>query len=73
MQDVRIRFTKSGSSTVFGNFADGDLLTCSAAAAKHFVEDASCAEYVEPQSQASAPAAAEPAAKKPAAPKAKRA
>lgn len=53
---VQIKFTKPGASSVFGAFAPGDLLRCSADAARHFVEDAACAMYVEPQPTAQAPA-----------------
>lgn len=46
---VQITFIKSGSSSQFGNFAPGDKLRCGAEAARHFVEDASCAVYTEKQ------------------------
>lgn len=52
---VQIKFTKPGASSVFGAFAPGDLLRCSVEAARHFVEDAACAVYVEPQPTAPAP------------------
>ena len=42
-----IRFTRTGSSAVFGNFGPGDRLRCSEADARHFVCDALAAEYVE--------------------------
>lgn len=45
---VQIKFTKPGASSVFGNFAPGDLLRCSAEQARHFVRDAQCAVYVDP-------------------------
>lgn len=48
---VQIIFTIGGSSSTFGNFAAGDTLRCSAAEARHFVEEAGCARY------ATAPAA----------------
>lgn len=66
---AHIKFNTRGSSAAFGNFAPGDLLVCSDAQAKHFVEDAQCATYVD-TAPAEAPAAA-PAEKK-AAPKAAR-
>ena len=53
---VQIKFTKPGASSVFGAFAPGDLLRCSADAARHFVEDAACAVYVQVQAAAEAPA-----------------
>lgn len=55
---VQIKFTKNGCSSAFGNFGPGDLLRCSADQARHFVEDAECAQYVEraAQSQPAAPA-----------------
>ncbi len=42
-----IKFTAGGSSATYGNFAPGDLLRCPEAAAKHFVEEARCAEYAD--------------------------
>lgn len=53
---VQIIFTARGSSQVTGNFAPGDSLRCSAEQAQHFVEDAKCARYAEPPSDASEPA-----------------
>lgn len=44
----QIKFTANGSSSVYGNFGPGDLLRCSDAEARHFVEDAQCAKYVQP-------------------------
>ena len=41
-----IEFTAQGSSSVFGNFGPGDRLRCSAEHARHFVEEAQCARYV---------------------------
>ena len=43
---LEIEFTCTGSSAIFGNFATGDRLRCSAAHARHFVEQAHCARYV---------------------------
>jgi hypothetical protein len=52
----QIKFTHTGHSAAFGSFQAGDLLRCSAAAARHFVVDAGCAEYVgQKPLQASAP------------------
>lgn len=45
-----IRFNTRGSSSAFGNFAPGDILTCGDAEAAHFVDEACCATYVEDQS-----------------------
>jgi len=42
-----IEFTAQGSSSVFGNFGPGDRLRCSAEHARHFVEEAQCARYVQ--------------------------
>lgn len=49
-----IQFTAQGSSSVFGNFGPGDLLRCSAEHARHFVEEAQCARYVQDPDQAQA-------------------
>jgi hypothetical protein len=45
----QIEFTASGSSSVFGNFAPGDVLRCGAEEARHFVEEVKCAKYVDAQ------------------------
>jgi hypothetical protein len=45
---VQIQFTASGSSSAFGNFAPGDLLRCSEAQARHYVDEARCAKYTQP-------------------------
>ena len=42
---VQIVFTASGSNSITGNFAPGDVLRCSAEQARHFVADAQCARY----------------------------
>ena len=42
---VQIKFTVGGANSVCGGFSAGDMLRCSAAMAKHLVEDAKCAEY----------------------------
>lgn len=44
---VQIIFTASGSSSVTGNFAPGDVLRCSAELARHLVEEAQCARYAD--------------------------
>ena len=63
---VQIKFTRSGSSQAFGNFGPGDLLRCSAAAARHFVNDVACAVYVQatPPAAAADPEQAAPARKR---------
>lgn len=60
---VQIKFTKNGSSSAFGNFGPGDVLRCSADQARHFVEDAQCAQYVE-RADAQPPADDKPAPRK---------
>jgi hypothetical protein len=72
----QIKFTHTGHSAAFGSFQAGDLLRCSDAAARHFVVDAGCAEYVgqapAQDAQASAPTPT-PGASAPAAKRARRA
>lgn len=53
---AQIKFNSFGSTAAFGNFAPGDLLVCSDEQAKHFVEDAQCATYVQVQQSSQAPA-----------------
>ncbi len=53
---VQIKFIARGSSSVTGNFAPGDLMRCSAEHARHLVDEAQCAVYVE----AAVPADAQP-------------
>lgn len=55
---IQIEFITSGSSTVFGNFGPRDRARVKPDMAKHLVEEARCARYVE-QQQASAPVAAD--------------
>lgn len=43
---VQIKFTHFGSSSLCGNFAPGDVLRCSAEAARHLVDEVGCAKYV---------------------------
>lgn len=48
MTTKTVRFTSGGSSSTFGNFAPGDVLRgISAEHARHLVEDARCAVYVD--------------------------
>jgi len=42
-----IKFTASGCSATYGNFAPGDLLRCPEAAARHFVDEARCADWAD--------------------------
>ena len=72
-----IKFKRSGSSAVFGNFAPGDTLRCSDNVARHFVEDAQAADYLEDAQASAQPAPATPqpqaGATRPAAKRARRA
>jgi hypothetical protein len=62
---VQIEFTQGGSSSVFGNFGPGDRLRCSAEHARHFVEQACCAKYIQPLAAGQPEAKARPRARKP--------
>lgn len=44
---VHIQFTTNGSSTVLGNFGPGDRIRVKPDMARHLVEEARCAKYVE--------------------------
>ncbi len=58
---VQIKFTASGSSSLTGNFAPGDTLRCGLEHAKHLVEEAQCAVYLDkPPAEAQAEAKAAP-------------
>ncbi len=61
-----IKFTASGCFAPIGNFAPGDILRCSEEVARHLVEAARCAAYVQPPAAPVAPpepaAVVEPAA-----------
>ncbi len=46
MSQREIKFRTTGCNAIFGNFSSGDVARVSAELAKHFVEDAGCAEYV---------------------------
>lgn len=62
---VQVKFTTFGSCTAIGGFAPGDIARVSPDMAKHLVEEARCAKYVEqPKPQASAPIAEEPQPRK---------
>ena len=43
----QIKFTAAGASSATGSFWPGDTLRCSAEQARHFVEDAKCAKYID--------------------------
>lgn len=43
----QIKFTASGASSAFGAFAPGDVVRCDASLAKHFVEEAHAARYLD--------------------------
>lgn len=59
---VQVKFTVLGCCSAIGNFEPGDTARVSAAMAKHLVEEARCAKYVEqPQP---APVAEEPQPRK---------
>lgn len=70
---VRIKFKATAWSSEFGSFGAGDLFTCTPEQARHFVEDAQAADYVQPpEPLADAPttdAAADASSVAPAAPK----
>ena len=46
---VQIKFTTFGATSAGGSFAPGDLMRCSASMARHLVEEAKCAAYVQPK------------------------
>ena len=51
----QIKFTTSGATSATGGFGPGDTLRCDEAFARHLVEEARCAKYID------APPPAEPA------------
>jgi|SoimicmetaTmtLPB_FD_contig_71_31154_length_765_multi_2_in_0_out_0_2 hypothetical protein len=55
---VQVKFTVFGCCSAIGNFEPGDTARVSAEMAKHLVEEARCAKYVE------APVAPEPKPRK---------
>lgn len=59
---VQIKFTTFGATSAGGSFAPGDVLRCGEDLAKHLVEQAQCAKYVEAQQPA--PAVADEATKR---------
>ena len=58
---VQIKFLVGGANSVCGGFVAGDILRCSAAFAKHLVEEVKCAKYTD----VPAPAVETPAPQKP--------
>lgn len=44
---VQIKFTTFGATSAGGSFGPGDLMRCSQDMARHLVEEAKCAQYVE--------------------------
>ena len=53
---TRIRFTAQGSNSLLGGFSPGDLATVGRDFARHLVEEARVAEYLEaPQSATAEP------------------
>lgn len=44
---VQIVFTAQGSNSLLGNFAPGDRMRCSAAHARHLVEEVRCARFAD--------------------------
>lgn len=44
----KIKFTTNGANSLIGGFAAGDVLVCSAALARHLVDEARCARYADP-------------------------
>jgi hypothetical protein len=61
---VQIKFTTFGATSASGSFGPGDVLRCSPEMARHLVEDAKCAKYVEAQQPAPAAPVAEEAPKR---------
>ena len=54
---MRIKFKRFGSNTAVGSFQPGDVLTCGDAMARHLVEEAKVAEFMEPKAE---PVSAQP-------------
>lgn len=46
---VQIKFTTFGATSAGGSFAPGDLMRCHEDMAKHLVDEAKCAVYVQPK------------------------
>ena len=54
---VQVKFITFGATSAGGSFAPGDVLRCSEDTARHLVEEAKCAKYVQsPKPQAEAEA-----------------
>ena len=56
---VAVKFKTFGATSAGGSFAPGDIMRCDAELAKHLVDEAQCAEYLD-----AAPAQPEDAAGK---------
>lgn len=56
---VQVRFKTQGANSLLGGFSSGDVARVNAEFARHLVEEAKVADYVNP-SDASQPAAEEP-------------
>lgn len=57
---VQIKFKRTGSHSVYGNFAAGDVIRCDKALAEFYVRDG-VAKYTEAPVETPAPAAVEEA------------
>lgn len=51
---VQIRFIRQGANSLIGGFSSGDLARVSEVFARHLVEEAGVAEYVQAQQSAAA-------------------
>ena len=55
---VQIKFKRTGSHSIYGNFAAGDVIRCDAALAEFYVRDG-VAKYTEAPAETHAPVAEE--------------
>lgn len=53
---TRIEFIRGGSNTILGDFAPGDVFRAPSALARHLVEEAKVARYIESKVLEPAPA-----------------
>lgn len=58
----QIEFTKTAFSSVYGTFGPGDVARFDESVARHFVEDAYCAKFIDAQVKADEPTEAVPVA-----------
>lgn len=63
MMQVQIKFKRTGSNSVYGSFAAGDVIRCDSALADHYVREG-VAKYTEAPVAPVAPAPVEPVAEK---------